>query len=110
MTNSQGEHGEVGKLRLVADRTDFLVVYLASLFTAAAFLSIAAFSNDSMTPSVILFWVGVSAFVSIIPPSLAKIIPCGRRAVQVLFGVALLPVVGAGAIYLNEVIRLAVNQ
>jgi hypothetical protein len=104
VTTSEIDAGEARKRRLVADRMDFLIVYFASLFTAIALLAHAMASNDSLTLSVVLFPAIAAVFISAVPPLVAMLIPSGRRVLQVLFGIALLPVVGACAIYVNTII------
>ncbi len=106
MTTPQMGSGDVDKKKLVANRTDFLTVYFASFLTAAALLIHAMAQNDSITASVLVFPAIVSAFISAVPPLVAMIIPAGRRAVQILFGMALLPVVGACAVYVNTIIPM----
>jgi hypothetical protein len=91
---------------LVADRLDFLVVYVASLASMLALLFGARVVQFSSAPlSDLLLPVGVGALLCLMPPAIAAVVPSGRRSVQVLFGAALLPIVAAIAINGWSVIR-----
>jgi hypothetical protein len=92
--------------RLVANRTDFLVVYLASMLTASCLIVGATILQDPSAPigQLVLLLLG-GAVVAIIPPSIGIVVPSGRRAVQIIFGAALLPVVGAVVLNGWDVIR-----
>lgn len=92
--------------RLVADRRDFLVVYVASLASMLALLFGARVVQFSPTPLAdLLLPICLGAALCLVPPSIASFVPSGRRAVQVMFGVALLPLVGALAINAWQVVR-----
>jgi len=98
MTGSTPEI-EAAPKRLVANRADFVVVYMASFATTLAILlavQIVGFYSESwldfLMPAV------VGAVLSLLPAAIAAFVPSGRRALQVMFGVGLLPVVGAVAI------------
>ena len=61
------------------------------------------FSSEPLTD--LFLPIGVGIVVCFVPPALAAFIPTGRRSVQVMFGVAVLPVVGAFFIHAWHVVR-----
>ena len=98
--------GNARSTSLVADRQDFLVVYVASFASMLALLFGARVVQFSSMPLDSLFLpVGVGTVLCLIPPTIAAFIPSGRRSVQIMFGVALLPIVGAIAINAWSVIK-----
>ena len=92
--------------RLVVNRLDFLVVYVASLATMLSVLvGVQLVSYPSEPLSELLLPILAGVVVCLVPPTIAAFLPSGRRAVQVMFGVGLLPVIGAIAVNGWSVVR-----
>ncbi len=97
---------EVRSSKLVADRRDFFVVYVASLASMLSLLFGARVVQFSTAPLEDLFLpLGVGALLCLVPTSIAAFVPSHRRSMQVMFGVALLPVVGAIVINAWQVVK-----
>jgi hypothetical protein len=92
--------------RLVESRLDFLVVYGASLATMLSLLvgtQIVSYPSEPWSELLLPILAGV--VVCLVPPVIAAFLPSGRRTLQVMFGVGLLPIVGAVAVNGLSVVR-----